>query len=122
MANLQTIGLISSDFFGININAVKSSIIEKCTELAGPDYRISGDVLHEYKNEMHYVYFNALPIGEGYTKGMHRYYKVVYSFLLIDRYYFSSNVIDATASYDIANVKEEFKGYLAHLTKLANKS
>jgi len=117
---LITTTLKESDFYGVSLDKFQNFLIEKCKDKCGEDHDIEGDILHEYHNELHYVYFTALPNKKGYCLDMHRYYKIVFSMLLFDTCYFSSNVIDKNANYTLQDVKYSFKGYLKHLSNLAN--
>lgn len=60
-----------------------------------------------------YVYFEYTI--EGMTKGMKRYYKLVFNPFSFVPYYENSNVIDEDKFYTIEDVKSEFKNFVKHL-------
>lgn len=119
---LTTTTLLDGDFAGINMGALKSVLVEKCLsrmrEQKG-NLELEDTIHHEYTNDMHFVYFNAIPRAEGYSKNMKRYFMIVFSCLLFDTYYFSGNVIDLKSTYTLDDVKKHFKGYAKSLNEMA---
>lgn len=117
--------LISSNFMEnerdvINVDHLKKHFIEKLASLMRRDQEFFiTDILHEQVNTdhstYHYFYFeSSIP---GCTTGMKCYHLGVFSSLLIDRYYYDSNVIGVNHSYTLEDVKKQFSNYVRSLYK-----
>lgn len=105
---------------GVTAHKVNEHLLSKCLDLMkdidNGSY-IDGDILHEYDNEMHFIYFSAGNCKPTFIQEMHRYFMAVYSPYFTDLYFLGSNVIDKDANYTIKDVKSSFKAYVRGLNK-----
>ena len=109
-----------STFTGCNVEELKKVLLKKCLSHIENGHIIEGNILHECKNELNYVYFESINNEFGQWP-MKRYYQIVFSFLFFEEHYYNSNVIDAESGYTLEIVQSNFRGYLTHLLNRVNK-
>lgn len=118
MYKLVSEGILTKDEESIlKERTMKEAIIEKTLSLIPCGEIITSDILHKRLGNFHVVSVESKFMANDADFSMKRCSWAVYSSLLIDRMYYSTEVTDNKHSYSFAQIVSMFKNYYKHWNK-----